>query len=151
MPVFAAVFFDIGDTLGTARVTKGRLEGIDVFPFVPPFLSRLKTAGIRLGVISNTGDEPGAAVDSILNSAGILSFFEDGLRIYSGDVGMEKDNPDIFRIAADRAGLQGSPGQCLFIGDSAKERDVAEQAGMKTAPDPGNYGCGHLENTISGL
>ena len=58
----AVVFFDLGDTLGKPRVSSasGRLEGFDVFPFVPELLEGLRQAGHRLGIISNTGQEKAA-------------------------------------------------------------------------------------------
>ena len=98
----AVIFFDLGDTLGSAELSPppSHLKAFHVFPFVPDVLNRCRERGLRLGIISNTGDEKSPAVDAVLSSAQILDFFEDGLRIYSGDVDLRKDNPAIFRLAA---------------------------------------------------
>jgi FMN phosphatase YigB (HAD superfamily) len=91
----STIFFDLGDTLGTAVLSPPppHLVGFQVFDFALSVLQELKARGLRLGLISNTGDDPGSVVDSILRNAGILDFFEDPLRIYSKDVGHKKDLP----------------------------------------------------------
>lgn len=133
-----AVFFDLGDTLGTPVLSPPPLHliGFNAFSFGPRILEELKAQGFYLGIISNTGDDPGTTVDQVLAIAGILSFFDEGLRIYSNDVGLEKNSPEIFRQAASRAGLAATPQRCLFVGESAHERDFAAQAGMNVCPHP---------------
>jgi hypothetical protein len=133
-----AAFFDLGDTLGTPVLSAPpiHLIGFDVFDFSVPALHQLGThGGLRLGVISNTGSDDGTAVDEVLERAGIRDFFEPALRIYSRDVGLRKDSPAIFLLAAARAGVD--PGECLFVGEDAAERGFAEQAGFHTADHPG--------------
>lgn len=136
--LIAAVFFDLGDTLGTPVVSPPpvHLTEFEVFPFVPSLLQQLKLRGLRLGLISNTGQETGEAVDQILQVAGILEFFEPPLRIYSKDVGLTKADPEIFRLAAARAGFSGSPRSCLFVGEDAGERDTAVIAGLRVRSHP---------------
>lgn len=93
----SVVFFDIGDTLGTAVVSSTqpvRLIEIRLFPFVPALLSGLREQGLRLGIISNTGAEPGKAVDQVLRNAGILKHFEKKLRLYSADVRPHQEQPE---------------------------------------------------------
>jgi leucyl aminopeptidase len=132
------IFFDLGDTLGTPVLSSPpvHLEGFNVFGFVPSLLAELRSQEQRLGIISNTGDDPGAVVDQILADAGILELFDPALRIYSRDVGLRKDSPEIFRLAAGRAGLAATPGSCLFVGENASERGFAAEAGMAVCPDP---------------
>jgi len=131
-----AVFFDLGDTLGTPVLSAPpvHLIGFTVFDFAVPVLQKLSDAGLRLGVISNTGQDDGTAVDVVLEHARIRDFFEPVLRIYSRDVGLRKDSPEIFLLAAARAGL--APGECLFVGENPAERQFAEAAGMAAAADP---------------
>jgi hypothetical protein len=134
-----AVFFDLGDTLGTATLSGAprRLLSFHLFPFVLPLLRQLKAAGLRLGVISNTGDDAGAAVDGVLATSGLLALLEPDLRIYSKDVGLsKKDGPEIFRLAAERAGFAGEPQRCVFVGEDGRERGFALAAGMRVSPHP---------------
>ena len=77
----------------------------DVFPFVPAVLADLKSRGFPLGVISNTGDEKGPAVNAVLGPTGLLAFFDPALLVYSGDEGVTKAVPEIFLRAAQRAAL----------------------------------------------
>jgi hypothetical protein len=134
VPQIAAVFFDLGATLGSPVLSPPprHLVGFEVFDFTVPVLDELRSRGLRLGVISNTGDDDGTAVDAVLERAGIRDFFEPALRIYSRDVGLRKDSPKIFRLAAERAGK--SPRRCMFVGEDPTERAFAEQAGNRTVP-----------------
>ena len=132
----SVVFFDLGATLGTPVLSPPpvRLTGFDVFDFAVPVLDELRDRGLRLGVISNTGDDDGTAVDAVLGRADIRDLFEPALRIYSRDVGLRKDSAQIFLLAAARARV--SPQECLFAGEDATERAIARQAGYHTAPHP---------------
>jgi FMN phosphatase YigB (HAD superfamily) len=134
----AAVFFDLGDTLGTAVVSAEpvHLTGFKVFPFVPDLLESLRQRHVRLGVISNTGADGHETVDAVLAKSGLLAFFEPELRIYSKDVGHTKDDTEIFQIAIERAGMSKQPDRCLFVGEDADERGVAVDAGMRVLSDP---------------
>jgi FMN phosphatase YigB (HAD superfamily) len=134
----AAVFFDLGDTLGTAILSEApsHLTGFHVFPFVPALLEPLQQRHVRLGLISNTGTDGHETVDAVLVKSGLLAFFDSELRIYSKDVGHTKDDPKIFQIAIDRAGMSKQPDRCLFVGENANERGVAVAAGMRVSSDP---------------
>ena len=132
-----AAFFDLGDTLGTPVLSAPpvHLVGFHVFDATVPVLTDLRAVdGLRLGIISNTGDDDGTAVDAILAQAGIRDFFDPVLRIYSRDVGLRKDSPEIFRLAAAR--VSSPAGECLFVGEDAAERAFAAAAGMLVAADP---------------
>lgn len=141
----AAVFFDLGDTLGTAVVggSPPRLTGFDVFPYALGVIADLKALGLKLGVISNTGADKGPAINAVLTPTGLLARFEPDLVVYSGDELPLKDGtpvtkkiPEIFRRAAKRAGLEASPAQALFVGEDANERQVAVSAGWQVCPHP---------------
>jgi FMN phosphatase YigB (HAD superfamily) len=132
-----AAFFDLGDTLGTPVLSAPpiHLIGFEVFEVTVPVLDDLGGPdGLRLGVISNTGNDDGATVDAVLERAGIRDFFEPALRIYSRDVGLRKDSPEIFLLAAARAGV--APHECLFVGENPAERGFAAQAGFLVAARP---------------
>ncbi len=131
------IFFDIGDTLAVARVDNaGRLASLEPLPGALDALRRLRDAGYRLGIISNTGEETTATVRQALTAAGLYPFFEvePALLIYSSEVHLTKDSPQIFRLACERAGIQ--PERCMFVGEDERERDFASQAGLQVAASP---------------
>jgi putative hydrolase of the HAD superfamily len=78
-------------------------------------LSRLRDAGLSLGLVSNTF-VPGQVLDRHLDQAGLLGKLP--VRVYSCEVRYRKPHPSIFRIALDRARL--APGSTMFVGDSIK-------------------------------
>jgi leucyl aminopeptidase len=132
-------FFDIGQTIGTPRLSADfGLVGLDVYPFVPIVLESLRSEGIRLGIISNTGSETWATLERVLTEAGIYEFFRDtpDLLIYSSLVGLKKDSPEIFSLAVGRAGHRDDPSRCIYIGEDRNERYFALQAGLRIAPHP---------------
>ena len=66
-----AVFFDIGDTLASPVIEAGHLSRLEVYPFVPDVLTRLRAAGgddvaVAVGLISNTGDATAAMMNELL-------------------------------------------------------------------------------------
>ncbi len=76
MNVISAIFFDLGDTLGVPVLSVDyRLERFEPFQFAPLVLKELREKEMRLGVISNTGEEPGARMNEVLERvriAGLL-------------------------------------------------------------------------------
>jgi len=86
-------------------------------------LDELRRRGYRLGVISNADGRAEEALDAV----GLRPHFE--LVIDSGLVGIDKPDPRIFRLAAERMGIQ--PGEAVYVGD-IYEIDVqgARAAGM---------------------
>jgi leucyl aminopeptidase len=137
MNVISAIFFDLGDTLGVPVLSVDHsLERFEPFQFTQSVLMGLREKGMRLGVISNTGEEPGARLNEILKQCALLDYFEPILLIYSKDVGLRKDSPKIFQHAAKAAGLEATPEQCLFVGEDAAERAHALTAGWRVCPHP---------------
>lgn len=72
-------------------------------------LDRLRAAGLRLAVVSNSDGR----VEEALAAAGILDRFE--LVLDSALVGVEKPDPAIFRAALGALGV--APGEALYVGD----------------------------------
>lgn len=92
-------------------------------PGTPAALTRLRQAGLRLAVVSNSDGR----AEEALAAVGILDQFE--FVIDSQLVGVEKPDPRIFRIALERMGLE--PAEGLYVGD-IYEVDVigARRAGL---------------------
>ncbi|GET37417.1 M28 family peptidase [Microseira wollei] len=128
-----AVFFDIGDTLGAAIISPlpYRLEGLDVYPYVPGVLGYLRARKIRIGIISNIGADTPENIKRVLEASGIYQFLAPELLIFGA-----KDSSEIFKQAASKAGYSDSLNECLFVGEDSQERSYAREAGWRVAPHP---------------
>ena len=99
-------------------------------------LSRLRAAGLRLGIVSNSDGR----VEQALAASGLRDYFD--VVIDSSLVGVEKPDPAIFRAALDA--LDIGPEEALYVGD-LYEVDVvgARAAGIEavllasSSPGPG--------------
>ncbi len=89
-------------------------------------LSRLRAAGVRLGVVSNSDGR----VEQALVAAGLGGHFD--VIVDSKLAGVEKPDPRIFHAALDRLGVE--PTAALYVGD-VYEVDVigARNAGLDAA------------------
>ncbi|MGH7581400.1 MAG: HAD family hydrolase [Gemmatimonadales bacterium] len=87
-------------------------------------LDRLRAAGLRLGVVSNSDGR----VEEALVAAGLRDCFD--VVLDSALVGVEKPDPAIFRAALDALGV--APAEALYVGD-LYDVDVAgaRAAGME--------------------
>jgi putative hydrolase of the HAD superfamily len=87
-------------------------------------LARLRAAGLRLGIVSNSDGR----VDQALSAAGLREYFD--VVIDSSIFGTEKPDPAIFRAALEA--LDVAPEEALFVGD-LYDVDVlgARAAGME--------------------
>ncbi len=87
-------------------------------------LTRLRAAGLRLGVVSNSDGR----VEAALEAAGLREYFD--VVLDSALVGVEKPDPAIFHAALEALGVR--PDEALYVGD-LYEVDVvgARAAGME--------------------
>lgn len=116
-------FFDLGGTLvGDKR---------DWIPGAKDTLSKMLQKGVRLGLISNTKNLSRPEILEILPKDFSMSLFENQLVIFSSEVHIEKPDPQIFKLAIMRAGVQ--PSECLFCTEELPHILVAKQEGMQTA------------------
>ena len=133
-----AVFFDIGDTLASAVVEGTHLSRLDVYPFVPEVLARLRAGDVAtpaaLGLISNTGNETAATMNKVLDDAGLSTLVDAELCLFSSIEGMDKSQPAFFALARDRAALPAA--RCVFVGEDAGERRTATSVGFRVSPHP---------------
>ena len=117
------VFFDLGETL----VTQGKAW----VPGAKNLLAQLSGKGVRLGVISNTGDLARPDILKLLPADFDLNLFESKLILFSSEVHVEKPAPAIFQLAIKRAGVPS--GKCLFCTEDLLDTLAAQRAGMRTA------------------
>ena len=83
MTQISVVFFDIGDTLAVVDPNVVDRLVLRPLPGAAEALRRLSEAGLRLGVISNTGDLTSQTMRRALQDAGLYAFLEPRLLIYS--------------------------------------------------------------------
>ena len=101
-----------------------RLAVRRVFDDVHPVLSRLRAAGIRLGLISNIWLS-GPIVREHLHMLGLAGYFDSV--VLSSEVGRIKPHPELFLRSLQE--LQVSPAQALYVGDNP-HADVAGAAAV---------------------
>lgn len=116
------VFFDIGQTL---------VDNKKWIPGAKEVIADLRARKIPLGLITNTGDMKRADVLKLLPTDFDLKLFADKLILMSSEVGIEKPDPKIFKLAIKRAGVDAN--QCLFCTEEAAHTIVAKQVGMRVA------------------
>lgn len=75
-----------------------------------PLLEELKRRGYIIGVITNG---PAYLQNHKMDTSGLRPYCD--LVLVSGDVGVHKPDPELFRIAADKLGL--APSECVYVGD----------------------------------
>ena len=100
-----------------------------LFPGTVDAVRTLSENGYRLGIIANTA-WPGFCMDRAFAGVGLLPFFD--IRVYSGDIGIEKPDPAIFHLAERIGGLEGK--RILYVGNDV-EADIkgAAEVGWSTA------------------
>ena len=113
----------LGARLGVAQ-TDGLVDRL--FAHIEPdeemlaAVMRARGAGIRTGLLSNSigkGRYDRSAFPELF----------DGI-VISGEVGLHKPQPEIFRLGAERIGL--SPEDCVFVDDLHENCEAAEAVGM---------------------
>ncbi|WP_028558732.1 HAD family hydrolase [Paenibacillus pinihumi] len=93
------------------------------FEHTKPTLHQLRSLGYRIGLISNWD----TSAREVLARNRLDEELDD--IIISSEVGMEKPDPDIFRLALSRAGVTAD--QCLYVGDNYYDDVVgSRQIGM---------------------
>jgi putative hydrolase of the HAD superfamily len=98
-----------------------------------------KAAGVRTGLVSNSIGE------GRYDRSAFPDLF-DGV-VISAEVGMHKPQPEIFRLGAERAGVE--PEECVFVDDLRENCEGAEAVGMTAVLHRGAPGTiGELERLL---
>jgi putative hydrolase of the HAD superfamily len=93
-------------------------------PYAVSILSRLRTCGLRLGLVSNT---EAILTHEDLDRLGLRTFFD--AIVLSSEIGVEKPEPEIFQVTLQRLGI--APSSAVMVGDTW-QTDVraAERTGV---------------------
>ncbi len=92
-------------------------------------LGQLHEEGYRLGVVSNTVGERGAALRSVLEALRLSPFLD--ATIFSDELPWTKPEPRIFQRALER--LAVGPDRALHVGDGWSDLEGARRAGLRGA------------------
>jgi putative hydrolase of the HAD superfamily len=97
---------------------------VQLDPDAPAVLSKLAKSK-TLALISNFDHPPHA--HRVLRQTGLVEYFK--TTVISGDVGIKKPNPGIFKIALGQTGLNSD--EVVYVGDTQEDVDGATAAGIK--------------------
>jgi putative hydrolase of the HAD superfamily len=90
-----------------------RVENFALYDDVVPCFERLRGAGVRLGLVSNTSRD----LDEIVASFALAAYIEVG--VASVELGVAKPSPAIFGAALERAGVAAE--ETVMVGDSVED------------------------------
>jgi putative hydrolase of the HAD superfamily len=109
--------------VGRLYTTFTDLASYRLHPDVIPTIDRLREARISMGVISNFEEW----LERLLESLGVTDYFP--VLVISGVEGVEKPDPQIFRIALERAGVSAE--ESVYVGDHPFfDIEAAKEVGM---------------------
>lgn len=108
----------------------GGIDGVTVFPDVPPLLETLRQHGVEIGIVTNAF-QPSTMRDLELRDYDLLRHFPAShTRITAADVGYLKPHPFIFQHALEA--LATTAAETVFVGDNlVADIGGAQKMGMK--------------------
>ncbi len=96
-----------------------------IFEHSIPLLKELKNRGYKVGVITNG---PSYLQNHKMDESGLRPYCD--IVVVSGDVGVHKPDPELFRLTAERLGLDTD--ECIYVGDHpVNDIKGALDSGMK--------------------
>jgi phosphoglycolate phosphatase len=104
-----------------ARYGRRQTPPDTVFPDVAEGLARMRDAGLILSICSN---KPQKLCENVLRDTGLADFFTVVVGVRAGL--RAKPAPDL--LDAVLADLSAAPDECLFVGDSELDHDIAQRA-----------------------
>jgi len=122
---FAMQSMGLDDPALRERLMNLYLE-LDAYPEVAETLTRLKTAGFRLAILSNGSP---AMLSAAVNNAGISALLDAVLSVE--EVGVFKTHPSVYQLAVDHFGVL--PGEICFVSSNGWDAYAARAFGMRVA------------------
>lgn len=119
--MIGVAYFDLGETLVTQ--TRQWVEGAQAT------LEELRRRGLRLGIISNTGQLTRDELASRLPLNFDFGRFEEPLILLSSEIGVQKPELAIFLTAVQRAGVP--PSSVVFCTENGLHALASQLAGIK--------------------
>lgn len=123
-----AELVQFNDPEAAAELVMNQVFDPKLWPMVPgaiETLSALKDRGIKLAVVSNWD----SLLRGVLDALEISPLLE--AIVLSGEVGVSKPDPEIYRIALQKLGV--SPEETVHVGDSEEnDRQAAQLIGIRT-------------------
>jgi HAD superfamily hydrolase (TIGR01509 family) len=118
-------------------------ESWEAFPDALPTLEAVRSRGVRVAVVSDTGFDLRPALDRV----GLMPYFDAVLMSY--EQGVCKPAAAVFRAACDRLGVR--PARALMVGDNPLTDAGAVTAGLYAflLPAPPPTGPRGLEHVLS--
>jgi len=97
-------------------------EALDLEEDMFELVERSKSAGYRTALLSNSWGMGLYPIDRIRELFDVV--------VISGEVGLRKPDPDIFKLTVDKLGLEAAA--CVFVDDHPGHLKAAQEAGMTT-------------------
>ena len=137
-----AVFFDLGDTLVEEDPSPVAERAYRWLPGARATLQELAEAGLRVGLISNTGSFDRDDLGRILPVDFQWSLFDPHLVLLSSEVDLDKPDPRIFRLALQQVQQHDDPAETLRTDPSQCRGASTRWRWPSTSPTPSSATCG---------
>lgn len=111
-----------GVAIGHDGLVPSLFEALDLEEDMFELVERAKSSGYKAALLSNSWGMGLYPLDRIRELFDVV--------VISGEVGLRKPDPDIFRLTVDKLGLEA--GACVFVDDHPGHLKAAQQAGMAT-------------------
>jgi putative hydrolase of the HAD superfamily len=109
-----------GHEVDPAGLSDRIFAGTNRAPAMWAVVRRVKDAGVRTALLSNSWGTDAYPLEELRGLFDAL--------VISGEVGLRKPDPEIYRLAAGRLGLE--PDACVFVDDLERNVQAAREVGM---------------------
>lgn len=120
-------------------VANAYIYEIDAKPGVVEYIKKLKKQGVRIAIATSGYRELCEAAMKRLRMSDLIDAYA-----LSSEVGVNKSNPDVYLLAAERIGV--NPKECMVFEDIVLGIEGAKKAGMQTTAVYDEYNAQDTEN-----